>query len=122
MIPYTFKVNNTSYASLVKKYSYQTDRIPVETDRITTMDGVDHVAVKRYKGVLRVDINPSDETTFKNFCADLDNGILTVEYRCLQTETDVVQSMTVSGMPARLAIVNSSRKLIDNLSLTFTQL
>lgn len=122
MTPYTFIVNGTSFASLVKKYSYQTDRIPVETERITTMDGVDHVSVKRYKGVLRVDINPQEETQFKTFCDALDSGILTVQYRCLQTKTDVTQYMTVSGMPARSAIVNHNRKLIGDLSLTFTQL
>ena len=122
MIPYTFTVNGTSFAALVKKYSYQTDRIPVETERITTMDGVDHVAVKRYKGVLRVDINPQSETLFKQFCDELDNGILTVKYRCLQTKTDVTQSMTVTGMPGRLAIVNHDRNLVGDLSLTFTQL
>ena len=122
MTPYTFIVNGTSFASLVDKYSYQTDRIPVETERITTMDGVDHVSVKRYKGVLKVDINPQNETQFKAFCDELDNGILTVQYRCMQTKTDVTQYMTVSGMPGRLAIQNHDRKLIGNLSLTFTQL
>ena len=60
MIPYTFEINDTSFASLVKKYSYSTDRIPVESQRVTTMDGVDHVAVIRYKGVLSLEINPQD--------------------------------------------------------------
>ena len=122
MIPYTFKIGSTSYKSLVKLYSYQTDRIPVETERITTMDGVDHVAVKRYKGILMVEINPTDQTTFAAFCNELDAGILTVTYTCLQTNTDVTQSMTVSGMPGKLAIKNQNRKVINGLNLTFTQL
>ena len=122
MIPYTFKINNVDYSSLVKLYSYSTDRIPVESARVTTMDGVDHVAVIRYRGILSVEINPQDETTFASFCAAVAAGVLSVKYTCLQTKTDVTQNMTVSGMPGKLAIKNSSRKVIDGLSLTFTEL
>ena len=122
MIPYTFKINNTSYASLVKKYSYRTDRIPVESGRVTTMDKKDHVAIARYRGTLSMDINPTDETTFKNFCTALAAGVLSVTYTCLQTKTDVTQYMTVKGMPGALAIQNANRKVIGGLSLTFTEL
>lgn len=122
MIPYTFEINDTSFASIVKKYSYSTDRIPVESPRITTMDGVDHVAVIRYKGVLTVEINPQDETTFNTFCAAVAAGVLKVKYRCLQTKTDVTQYMTVSGMPGALVIKNASRNVIGGLVLTFTEL
>ena len=76
MIPYTFEINDTSFASIVKKYSYSTDRIPVESQRITTMDGVDHVAIIRYKGVLKLEINPQDETTFNTFCDAVAAGVL----------------------------------------------
>lgn len=122
MIPYTFEINDVDFASLVKKYSYSTDRIPVESQRVTTMDGVDHVAVIRYRGVLTLQINPQDETTFKTFCEEVAAGVLKVKYRCLQTKTDVTQYMTVSGMPGALAIQNASRKVIDGLTLTFTEL
>ena len=122
MIPYTFEINDVDFAPLVKKYSYSTDRIPVESQRVTTMDGVDHVAVIRYRGVLTLQINPQDETTFKTFCEAVAAGVLKVKYRCLQTETDVTQYMTVSGMPGALAIQNASRKVIDGLTLTFTEL
>lgn len=122
MIPYTFEINDTSFASIVKKYSYSTDRIPVESPRITTMDGVDHVAVIRYKGVLTVEINPQDETDFNTFCAAVAAGVLKVKYRCLQTKTDVTQYMTVSGMPGALVIKNASRNVIGGLVLTFTEL
>ena len=121
-VPYTFTVNGHSYASMVKRYSYQTDRIPVESERITTMDGIDHVAVIRYRGILRVEINPQTEADFKSFCDDIAGGILQVGYHCLQTKTDVLQNMTVTGMPGALAIMNSDRKLINGLSLTFTEL
>lgn len=122
MIPYTFEVNGTSYASLVKKYSYTTDRIPVETNRVTTMDGVDHVAIIRYRGVLNLEINPQEEATFQAFCAAIASGVLTVKYHCMQTNADVTQQMTVSGMPGALAIQNASRRVIGGLTLTFTEL
>lgn len=122
MIPYTFEINDTSFASIVKKYSYLTDRIPVESQRITTMDGKDHVAIIRYKGVLKLEINPQDETTFNTFCDAVAAGVLKVKYRCLQTMTDVTQYMTVSGMPGALAVQNANRKVIGGLVLTFTEL
>jgi len=122
MIPYTFEINDVSFASIVKKYSYSTDRIPVESPRVTTMNGVDHVAIIRYRGVLSLEINPQDETSFNSFCAAVAAGVLKVKYRCLQTKTDVTQYMTVSGMPGTLAIQNASRKVIDGLALTFTEL
>lgn len=122
MIPYTFEVNDVSFASLVKRYTYATDRIPVETERVTTMDGVDHVAIIRYRGILSMEINPQEETTFQAFCAAIAAGVLKVKYHCLQTNTDVTQYMTVSGMPGALAIQNATRKVINGLTLTFTEL
>ncbi len=121
-VPYTFLINGHSYASQVKKYSYQTDRVPVETERITTMDGIDHVRVIRYRGILRVEINPQTEANFKTLCDDLGSGVMTVKYHCLQTNSDVTQRMTVEGMPGVLAIMNADRKLINGLSLVFSEL
>lgn len=122
MTEYTFKVNGVNFAQLVNKYAYQTDTVPVESNRVRTMDGVDHVVVLRHKGVLRVGINPADSAAFVNFCAELQKSPVEVEYTSLQHNADVVKTMTVSGMPISFGLKNANRTILDKLELTFTEL
>ena len=121
-VPYTLIINGHSYAYQVKRYTYQTDRVPVDTERITTMDGVDHVVVIRHKGVLRFEVNPQTEANYKTLCDDLSAGVMTVKYHCLQTNSDVTQTMKVSTLSGALGIVNADRKLVDGISLVFEEL
>ena len=100
MVSFTFKINNTSYAGLVERDSYETTVIPVYGETITTMDGVSHTARLRVRGVIKVKLNPTTDSDTAAICADLLNTPVEVQYHCLQRNTDVTALMTVDSLTA----------------------
>lgn len=100
MVSFTFKINNTSYAGLVERDSYETTVIPVYGETIKTMDGVSHTARLRVRGVVRVKLNPTTDSDTAAICADLLNTPVEVQYHCLQRNTDVTALMTIDELTA----------------------
>ena len=101
MTEYTYTINGTDFSGYVARGSYSTGLIPVYGDTITTLDGVDHVVIRRYKGFLTHDVNALTETQLETLAAALMDAPLTVTYHCLQRGTDVTATMIPGNQTAR---------------------
>lgn len=58
MLDYTLTINGVDFTSMIDRDSYQTSRIPIYSERITTIDGVDHIVMLRNKSALSFSLNP----------------------------------------------------------------
>ena len=93
MIAYRFKASGVDLASYVERDGYTTAVTPVFTDKVTTMDGVDHCSLLRLRGSVTVKLNPQSDTAAARICAALLQHPVTVEYFCLQRQAVVVASI-----------------------------
>lgn len=118
----TFKINNTDCSGYITKYGYGTTYNPVFSESIVTLDGVEHVAVKRYKGTLTVTLRPLTGAQWATLSALLAAGILTVQYTCIQRNMDVTASMKLDNISANTVLKNASRTLFGDTQLTFVEL
>ena len=100
MVNLTFKVNNTDYSGYVERDSYSTSVIPVYSDSITTLDGVEHKTLKRLKGRLNITLNPQNAANTALICSDLLSSPVEVQYHCLQRNVDVTANMAVDTVSA----------------------
>lgn len=117
----TFKINTVDYSSYLTKYGYSTTYIPVFADSVTTLDGVEHTAVIRYRGSLTVTLRPMTATEWATFSAAL-AGILSITYTNIQKGTDVTANMRMDDYSADTVLINASRTLFGNCQLTFVEL
>ena len=118
----TFTIGGTDFSSYITKYGYATAYTPIYFDSVTTMDGVEHVAVIRYGGALTVQLRPLTALQWATLKGKLTDGILTVKYTCLQRNQDVTASMKLDTMSAELVLQNASRSLYGNAELAFNEL
>lgn len=100
MVNKTFKVNNTDYSGYIERDSYSTVTIPVYSETITTLDGVDHKALKRLKGRLTIGLNPQNAVNTAAICADLLSSPVEVQYTCLQRNQTVTAVMAIDQLSA----------------------
>lgn len=101
MTDYTFTLNGTDFSGIVNGNDYNTSLIPVYGEKITTLDGVDHVRVLRHKGSVTVGINGLTDEQLETLSAALSNSPITVEYHCLQRNDDVTATMIPNEQTAR---------------------
>lgn len=118
----TFKINNIDCSGYITRYGYGTTYNPVFSESVVTMDGVEHVTVKRYKGTLTVTLRPLTGTQWATLSALLATGILTVQYTCIQRNTDVTASMKLDNISADMVLKNATRTLYGDTQLTFVEL
>ena len=118
----TFTIDGVDFSSYLTKYGYSTQYTPVFSNSVQTIDGVEHVAVVRYRGALTVTIRPLTGDEWAILSSALANGILTVEYTCIQRNTDVEAQMRLDDMSANTVLINASRTLFGDTRLTFTEL
>lgn len=120
---YAFTVNGTDFKGYVSKVGYQTNLKPVEGNRITTINGIDHVSILRYRATLTVTLNPMTDAQFQTFCAALRlQNPCSVVFHCLQTNADMETLMTVDGMESAFELKNVNRTVLSGLTLTFNEL
>lgn len=85
MLDFTLTVNNTNLTNYIKYDSYETKKTPVFSPSVTTLDGVEHIAVVRYRGACRFEFNPQNAETAQTIAAALMTQPLAVRYYSLQT-------------------------------------
>lgn len=122
MVSFTFKINNTDYSSFVERDSYATSLIPVYSDTVTTLDGVDHKIMKRYKGSVKVGLNPQTAANTAALVADLMVSPVEVKYHCLQRNADVTSLMSVDAVSSdflsRCLYLGQSWNSVQSITLT----
>ena len=119
---YTFKINNVDYSGYLQKYGYSTSYDPVYSDSMMALNGVEYVAVPRYRGTLSVVIKPVEGTALSTLTTALSAGILEITYTCLQRNYDVTASMRLDTNSAELVLKNASHAYLGNIQLNFTEL
>ena len=120
--PYTFKINGVDFSDIIMRYGYQTAYEPIYTDRITTLDGVDHTAIIRWRNGVTIPVRPLERTRLIQLTNALKAGIPTITFTSLQQGTDVTASMTMEDYSLELLLHNASRLLLGGEALTFVEL
>lgn len=120
-ISYTFKINGTDYSTSVKPYSYTTEYIPVSASRsVTTMDGVEHVKVIRWKGAVHVALKPMTEAQLATLIASFaTSAAVQIQYTNLQTNTVITETMKPSKQTAALVLANADHRYVGDIKLDF---
>jgi len=119
----TLTINGVSFADIVDKDQYHTEKVPV-TRSLTTLDGVDHVVLLREKGVLTFGCNPMTAERYAALCAALSGGVVTVQYTDLQSGTVRTASMAydtkaATHIPRCMA---KGAEWLEGISVTMTEL
>lgn len=101
MDKYLVEINGKEIGQMVEIDSYSTSLDPVYGDSVTTMDGVEHVAIIRYRGTVKFALNPRTDASTAEICALLLESPLQVRYHCLQRNTEVLARMKINSLSAQ---------------------
>lgn len=121
---YQVVANGADITSMIEIDSYTTALLPVYGSSVTTMDGVEHVSIVRYKGKLSFAANPQTDTQTERLSAALSSGIIETQYHCLQRNSVVIAKMRLDEISARhLGRVRFGGKKWNEVSaITLTEL
>ena len=101
MTDFLFTINGIDFSEYIDKNGYATKLMPVFSETITTLDGVDHKALIRKKGAITVKLNTLNETQLSTLATTVLNAPATVAYHCLERDADVSALMAPSEITAR---------------------
>lgn len=121
---YTLIINGFDCTDMVERDSYSTSLFPVAVPMITTMDGVDHTRIIRYKARLHVSLNPQTAEQGALLTAALMDSPMTVQFHCLQRNDDYTAKMILDEISADYLsrCLALGQKWIQPDDLTFTEL
>ena len=122
MTKFPFTVNGVDFSDVVHKYGYRTNRMPVYSRRVTTLDGVDHYSLIRTKGYLELRLNPVSKERALAFCEALQQLPAEIIYHSFQTGMPETETMTVAGMPFGLLAIIGKKDWLDGEIIAFEQL
>lgn len=122
MTQYTFLINGVDFADVIDRHGYKTDRVPVYSKRITTLDGYDHEVRTRWRGTLEITTNPIKTARARELAAALAALPAEIKYHSFQVGEAVTQIMRLTALPMELALVTPSANWINPMVLTFEQL
>ena len=120
--PYTFEINGVDFSDIIMKYGYKTAYEPIYTDTVTTLDGVDHTAIIRWKNGLTIPVRPLQNVRIGQLTTALRQGIPSITFTSLQKGSDITAVMKMDDYTAELVLQNASRLLLGGVSLTFVEL
>lgn len=86
MLDYTITINGVDFTSAIERDSYTTNKTPVYSDSVVTMDGITHVTNLRNKSVVRFSLNPQNAADTRVLCTALLTMPCDVNYFSLQTQ------------------------------------
>lgn len=101
MLDYTLTINGVDFTSMVERDSYQTRKIPVYSDSVTTLDGVTHVVLIRNKGEIEFEFNPQNAEKTAEACYALLMMPCEVYYFDLLTQDYVYANMVIDQQSAQ---------------------
>ena len=122
MLDYTLTINGVNFTAMVERDSYHTARIPVFSESVTTMDGVDHVALLRNKSSLTFEFNPQTTAQTKTAYDALTAQPCTVYFFNIQSNAYKTANMKLDEQSAQYLSRCLSRGLrwnqMDPITLT----
>lgn len=117
-----FEINGIDFSDLLQAYGYSTAQIPVYSQSVQTMDGIEHVGILRYRGSLKVSLKPLTGLELGSLTNALADGVPVIRYTCLQRNAVVMANMRLDDVSAELVLKNASRMLYGGTELKFTEL
>ena len=122
MVDYTVTINGLTISDDIERDSYSTSTIPVYSDSIQTMNGVDHFALLRNKGSLTFSLNPRTAARTQQICAVLLVQPCTVVYFDLEANASKTATMSIDQHTAKYLSRCLSQRLkwneFDAITLT----
>jgi hypothetical protein len=122
MLDYTLTINGVNFTAMVERDSYRTAKIPVFSESVTTMDGVDHVALLRNKSSLTFEFNPQTTAQTKTAYDALTAQPCTVYFFNIQSNAYKTANMKLDEQSAQYLSRCLSRGLrwnqMDPITLT----
>ena len=122
MTHFPFAVNGVDFSALVHKRGYRTNRVPVYTPQIQTLDGVSHFSLIRTKGVLTVTLNPAEKEKMQQLAEELQILPVKVKYHSFQTGTTEEENMVAQDLSMALLLSSAGKDWIGGFELTFEQM
>lgn len=115
-----FDLNDRDFSRYVHKTGIEADLIPVYASQVTTMDGVDHNVIARWRSQIRVRFNPLDRDGCRILCDQLKAAAIKVHYYNPHLG-EVTQYMRVENIPLALALIDQGKERYDSFVLTFIE-
>lgn len=114
------KIDGADFSSYVDKYGYSVEQQPVYGSSVTTLDGVDHCVISRWKSYLTVSIKPLTRAMASALYDAITPSSISVQYYNPQLGL-VTQSMRIEKIPMDLTIATADRDIYAGTTLTFFQ-
>lgn len=95
---YPVKISGTDITGFIVPGSYTTNLIPVYSEAVTTMDGIDHVSLIRVKHSISFSLNPVPDDRMDPLFALLRSGTVSVEYVPLDSGTAQIGTFRLDEM------------------------
>ena len=115
-------VNSVDLSKYVERDSYETSLAPVYGETVQTLNGVEHTALLRLKGAIKVGLNPQTASDTATICTALLNSPCQVIYHCLQRNADVSAQMKVNSITAtflsRCLMYGADWNDVEDITLT----
>ena len=122
MTHFPFSVNGVDFSALIHKRGYKTNRVPVYSDSVTTLDGKDHYNLIRTKGVLAVTLNPAEKSKMLALMEELQIQPVRVRYHSFQTGMTETETMVVQDMSMALLLSTAGKDWLGGAELVFEQM
>lgn len=97
MVNFPFEISGVDFSGMVERDSYSTMLTPIYSQKITTMNGVDHFIQVRTRGGVSVRLNPQTAADTARICTQLLKGPVLVHYYCLQRNADAYATMALDS-------------------------
>lgn len=119
----TFEVNGVDLAALCSKSGYSTSRVPIYGKSVTTLDGMTHTRLLRWRNSVTVKLNDLTDADLETFCAAVTAPRATVKFYCAQLGKVVTNTMTVStgGVQSPFLLQHLGARYWSGRAVTFTQ-
>lgn len=119
----TFSVNGTDLAPLCSKRGYTTARVPVYSKTVTTLDGVQHARVIRWRNSVSVTLNDLTDTEVAQFCAAVSGETLTVTFYSAQLGAEKTATMRLStkGVSSPFLLQHREARYWSGKTVEFTE-
>lgn len=104
MLDFNLTINGVDFKPFIRWDSYSTRKIPVYSQTVTTIDGVEHKTLIRNRGELSFSLNPQNATNTLALASALLTQPCTVNYFSLQTQQYEGAIMALDGQSAEYLV------------------
>lgn len=115
-----FTIDGTDFSEYLAPYGYSTEQQPVYGSSVTTLDGVEHVSITRWKSYLTVTTLPLNRVDARTLYEAITGAEISVRYYNYLLG-EVTQSMRCESVPYELALSMHGTDYSKCIELKFIQ-